>query len=66
MNSVLLKSNVNAEQAEEIMDFLYYNDEFNNVEKEKDYIKWFHNNTMVAKWTNEYRNLMVDESIIKH
>lgn len=71
MNSVCLKSNLLKEQAEEIMDFLYC-DKFDTVQYENNdtiipmWVKWFSNGKMIAKWTYEYKNLMIDKSLIKH
>ena len=63
-NPILLKANVNKEQALETMDFLYseYIDFVSKTPNNK--ILWISNDVTVAKWTDEYRNIMISEDFV--
>lgn len=63
-NPILLKANVNKEQALETIDFLYgeYIDFVSETPDNK--ILWISNGVTVAKWTNEYRNIMISEDFV--
>ena len=59
-----LKTNVNKEQALEIMDFLYgrFIDFISETPNNK--ILWIANDEVLAKWTNEYKNITISEDFV--
>ena len=63
-NSTLFASNINKEQALEVMDYIYceYIDFISETLDNK--IMWFYNNEVIAKWTNEYRNIMISKDFV--
>ena len=67
-NPTLLKSNVNREQAIEIMEFLYCDQIRKAIytpNKGTGYIIWIdYNDNEIAKWTNEYRNIMISKDFL--
>ena len=60
-NPTLFANNITKEQALEVMDYIYceYVDYISTTPDDK--IMWFYNNEMIAKWTNEYRNIMISK-----
>jgi hypothetical protein len=67
-NPTLLKSNVDREQAIEIMEFLYCDYIRKTIytpNKGTGYIIWIdYNDNEIAKWTNEYRNIMISKDFL--
>ena len=67
-NPTLLKSNVDREQAIEIMKFLYWDYIRKTIytpNKGTGYIIWIdYNDNEIAKWTNEYRNIMISKDFL--
>lgn len=65
-NPTLLMTNVTEEQALEIMDYLYCEFIRKTVKNHfENYIIWIdYNNNEVAKWTNEYRNIMISKDFL--
>lgn len=73
-NPTLLKANVTADEAIELIDYLYcerthhigsYKDESNNMT----YITWFENeknNSCFAKWTEAYKNIMISKDFLEN
>lgn len=58
---ILLRANANKEQALETIDFLYgeYIDFVSETPDNK--ILWISDGATVAKWTDEYKNIMISE-----
>lgn len=64
MKPTLLKSNVTREEAIEIMDYLYC-EYIEHIDKyDNNIIEWFANGNKIAKWTDMYRNIMIDEDFL--
>lgn len=64
-NPTLLKAMVSREEAEELIDYLYC-ERIDFVSRYKDEtISWFSNNELVAKWTEEYKNIMISKDFLK-
>lgn len=66
-NPTLLKANVNKEQALETMDFLYgwrgiYVD---YTPATNDKIVWISDDVVIAKWTEEYKNIMISKDFVE-
>lgn len=63
-NPTLFANNITKEQALEVMDYIYceYVDYISTTPDDK--IMWFYNDEMIAKWTNEYRNIMISKDFV--
>lgn len=64
-NPTLLKVNVSREEAEELMDYLYCERSL-KLDYET-YIEWVDINDVnetVAKWTEEYKNIMISKDFL--
>lgn len=64
-NPTLLKANVSREEAEELMDYLYRERSL-KLDYET-YIEWVDINDVnetVAKWTEEYKNIMISKDFL--
>lgn len=64
-NPTLLKANVSREEAEELMDYLYCERSL-KLDYET-YIEWVDINDVnetVAKWTEEYKNIMISKDFL--
>ena len=62
-NIICLKTNVDRDEALELMDYLYC-EKIKNVETDGTYIRWYDDEKDIAKWTEEYRNIMIDSTIL--
>ena len=62
-NPTLLKENVDRDQAVEVMDFLYswY---ITRCSLQEECILWYHEDELIAKWTKEYRNIMISKDFV--
>ena len=61
---ILFANNITKEQALEVIDYIYceYVDYISITPDDK--IMWFYNDEMIAKWTNEYRNIMISKDFV--
>lgn len=63
-NPMLLKANVTRDEAKELIDYLYC--EFIEVEVEDlDEISWYSKGKKIAKWTEEYKNIMISKDFLE-
>ena len=66
---ICLKSNIDMLSAIEVIDYLYCDKYITRTSEEENgktvVINWFDKNTkLIAKWTNEYRNLMISKKLL--
>lgn len=67
-NPICLRMDIGREEAEELMDYLYYENityisyypNKENVEK----VAWFSGDNHIGNWTKEYKKLMVSKNIL--
>ena len=69
-NPTLFMQNITREQAEEVMDYLYYlycehNIKSRFTEINGGVVTWIYNGEVIAKWTEEYKNIMISKDFIK-
>lgn len=72
-NPILLKANVGREEAIELIDYLYC-DRITETETKTEIaplhdrivIIWFCNGEKVAKWTSDYKNIMISKDFLEN
>ena len=64
-NPTLLIANVTREQALETMNFLYFNRDIYTISNTAIVLWYNKNDEVIAKWTDEYRNVMISKDFVK-
>ena len=65
-NPTLLIANVTKEQALETMDFLYFEHiDMISETPNNSVVLWIKDGEVVAKWTDEYKNVMISKNFVE-
>lgn len=64
-NPALLIANVTKEQSLETMDFLYFDRIDMISETPNNFVLWIKDGEVVAKWTEEYKNVMISKDFVE-